>query len=115
MTDTLPARRALLVAALGFLEVRWHHKPAAIGALEKWLHAWRGVGDVIVGMSAQGFDVELRAFPDAWRATFYPTGLAHSIVMGTASESTPWMTVQRAAWAALNSQSRSSWNQALVR
>jgi hypothetical protein len=34
--------------------------------------------------------------------TFYPTGLAHSIVHGTAYEPTPWRAVQRAAWAALN-------------
>ncbi len=76
------ARRALLVAALGFLALQWRYKPAAVGPLERWLHSWRGAGDVINGMHAQGFDVELRAFSDHWRATFYPVGLAHSIVYG---------------------------------
>jgi hypothetical protein len=33
-----------------------------------------------------------------WRATFYVTGVAHSIVGGTAWEPTPWRAVQRAAW-----------------
>lgn len=39
---------------------------------------------------------------DHWRATFYPVGLAHSIVHGTAWEPAPWRAVQLAAWAALN-------------
>lgn len=96
------SRRALLLAALGFVELRWRHKPPPVGTLERWLHSWRGVGDVINGMHAQGFDLELRAFADHWRATFYPVGLAHSIVYGTAWEPTPWRAVQRAASQALN-------------
>ena len=57
----MPDRRARLLAALGFLELQWRGlKPDAAGALERWLHSWRGFGDVITGMSAQGFDVELR-------------------------------------------------------
>ncbi len=95
-------RRAALLAALGFLELSWRYKPAAVGPLERWLHSWRGVGDVINGMHRQGFDVELRVFSDHWRATFYPVGLAHSIVYGTAREPAPWRAVQRAAWQALN-------------
>jgi hypothetical protein len=31
-------------------------------------------------------------------ATFFVTGMAHSIVGGTAWEPTPWRAVQRAAW-----------------
>jgi hypothetical protein len=87
-----------LVAALGFVDLQWRYKPAAVGALERWLHSWRGVGDILAGMTAQGFNVELREFPAAWRANFYSTGIAHSIVVGSAWEPTPWRAVQRAAW-----------------
>ena len=37
-----------------------------------------------------------------WRATYYVTGMARSIVGGSAQEPTPWRAVQRAAWEALN-------------
>jgi hypothetical protein len=63
-------------------------------------------------MTAQGFDVELKQFPGGWRANFYPTGMAHSIVLGSAYEPTAWRAVQRAAWSALNDPRaavRSSW------
>ena len=33
-----------------------------------------------------------------WRATFFPVGIAHFIVVGTAWEPTPWRAVKRAAW-----------------
>jgi hypothetical protein len=36
-----------------------------------------------------------------WRARFFVTGAAHSIVGGSAWEPTPWRAVQRAAWEAL--------------
>jgi hypothetical protein len=36
------------------------------------------------------------------RANFFPVGIAHSIVGGTAWEPTSWRAVQRAAWEALN-------------
>ena len=45
--------------------------------------SWRGLGDVIVGMPAQGFDVELRQLGEHWRANFYATGMAHSVVYGS--------------------------------
>ena len=38
--------------------------------------SWDRLGAVITGMTAKGFDVELKQFPAAWRATFYPTGIA---------------------------------------
>jgi hypothetical protein len=41
-----------------------------------------------------------------WRATFYPVGIAHSIVGGSAWEPTPWRAVQRAAWAAVKEEGR---------
>jgi hypothetical protein len=37
-----------------------------------------------------------------WRAAFYMTGMAHSIVGGSAWEQTPWRAVHVAAWAALS-------------
>ena len=52
---TTAARRARLLAALGFLEIRWRGlKPDAAGALERWLNSWPGLGDIIVGVQAQG-------------------------------------------------------------
>jgi hypothetical protein len=36
-----------------------------------------------------------------WRANFFPVGIAHSIVGGSAWEPTPWRAVQRAAWKVL--------------
>ena len=53
-------------------------------------------------MTRQGFNVELRNLGGQWRASFYLSGLAHSIVYGTASEATPWHAVRRAAWQAIN-------------
>jgi len=71
-----------------------------LGALRSWLNSWRGLGAVERGMAHQGFDPQLTRY-DArgWRATFYPTGMEHSITSETASawESTPWRAVQGAA------------------
>jgi hypothetical protein len=58
-------RRALLVAALGFLQLR--QDPPEVAPLRRWLDSWRGAGDVIVGLNAQALDVEMRQFP-AWLA-----------------------------------------------
>lgn len=65
------------------------------------MNTWRGLGAGVVGMHAQGFDVELRQYPEALRANFFTTGIAHSVVLGTGWEPTPWRAVQRAAWATL--------------
>jgi hypothetical protein len=92
-------RRALLTAALGFLQLR--DQPPEVTLQRRWLDSWAGLGDVITGLTRQGLDVELRQFPDGWRANLYPTGTAHSIVVSSAWERTPWQTVQRAGWGAL--------------
>ena len=92
-------RRALLTAALGFLQVR--QEPAEVATLRRYLDSWRGLGDVVVGVNAQSLDLELRQFPTGWRANLYPTGTAHSIVVASAWEPTPWRAVQQAAWDAL--------------
>ena len=102
MDQQLARRRALLLAALGFRAINWRYRPDPAGALEKYLDSWRGLGDVIVGMHAQGFDVELRQLGDHWRANFYATGMAHSVVYGSAWEPTPWRAVSKAAWQAIN-------------
>jgi hypothetical protein len=46
--------------------------------------------------------VELRQFPHGWRANLYPTGTAHSIIVASAWEPTPWRAVQQAGWTATN-------------
>src|SRR5262245_33560109 len=89
-------RRALLTAALGFLQLR--HQPPEVAPLRQWLDSWRGVRAIVTGLNAQGLD--LRQFPGSWRANLYPTGTAHSIVVASAWEPTPWRAVQQAGWTA---------------
>ena len=48
------------------------------------LLSWPGLAAVVTGMRGRGFDVELKPFTGAWDAMSYPTGVAHSIVYGTA-------------------------------
>jgi hypothetical protein len=104
MTSSLGRRRALLAAALGFVRLDWRQPPPpAVAALGRWMHSWPGLGAVVAGMTAQGFNVELKEFPEGWRANFYPVGIAHSVVAGSAYEPTPWRAVQGAAWQALTS------------
>jgi hypothetical protein len=70
--------------------------------VHEWLDSWSGLGLIVAGMTRQVWDVQLTAYGDGhWRATFYTTGMAHSIVGGTAWEPTPWRAVQRAGWEAL--------------
>ena len=95
MTDH---RRARLSAALGFLQLRG--QPREVALLRRWLDGWAGLGAVITGLTRQGLDVELRQFPRGWRANLYPTGAAHSIVVASAWEPTPWRAVQQ-GWGAL--------------
>jgi hypothetical protein len=53
-------------------------------------------------MTHQGWDLELTAFSGHdWRTNFFPVGIAHSVVGGSAWEPTPWRAVQKAAWEAL--------------
>jgi hypothetical protein len=75
-----------------------------LGALRSWLNSWRGIGDIERGMARQGYDLQLTRYDEkGWRATFYTTGMEHSITSATASawERTPWHATQRAAWEAL--------------
>ena len=93
-------RRAVLLAVLGFLQ-REPHAPET-QELHRWLDNWRDVGLLAVGLHRIGYDLNLRQYGDGhWRATFYVTGAAHSIVGGSAWEPTAWSAVQRAAWRAI--------------
>lgn len=96
-------RRALLVAGLGFalLEVRGRRE---IATVKRWLGTWAAIGLITAGMHRHGYDLSLTQYDDqGWRATFYTTGMVHSITSSTGSafEPTPWLAAQRAAWAAL--------------
>jgi hypothetical protein len=72
-------RRPLLVAALGFAILEPRPEPPALTTLKDWLASWSGIGAIIAGMTRQGFNVEVRQFPEGWRANFCPAGLAHSV------------------------------------
>jgi hypothetical protein len=103
MTDPrLEGRRPALMAALGFALL----PPSApeLRSVHGWLDTWRGIGDVVVGMARQDYDLQLTRYDGrGWRATFYTSGMEHSATRATGSawETTPWRAVQRAAWKAL--------------
>ncbi len=81
----------------------------ALWALRFWLDSWRGIGDVERGMACQGYDLQLTRYDEkGWRATFYTTGMEHSITSATGSawERTPWHAVQGAAREALRLANR---------
>ena len=85
-----------LKAALGFAQLR--SSAPELQLVRRWLDSWRGIGDIVVGMHRAGWDAQLTQYGDGcWRATFYVTGQAHSIVGRSAWEPTPWRAVQRAA------------------
>ena len=95
-------RLSTLRAALGFLQLV--PRALELQLLHRWLDSWAGLGLIAVGLHRQGWDLQLTQYGDGnWRATFYVTGAAHSIVGGSAWEPTPWVATQRAAWAALTS------------
>ena len=105
-TADLARRRAFLTAALGFALLDTHGKPAPpeVQTLRKWLDNWTGIGHVMTGMQRQDYDLELTRYDGrGWRATFFTTGMEHSLTnaTGTAFEPTPWRAVQVAAWDAL--------------
>ena len=102
MTADASERRAALTAALGFAVL----PPSApeLKLVHGWLDTWRGIGDVVVGMARQDYDLQLTRYDGrAWRATFYTSGMEHSATsaIGSAWETTPWRAVQRAAAGAL--------------
>jgi hypothetical protein len=62
LMSSLEQRRALLTAALGFMQLdHWNEpKPVAMTTLARWLDSWTGIGAVAVGMTVQGYNGELR-------------------------------------------------------
>ena len=67
MSLAVDRRRAVLAAALGFLQLP--PQTSALRALHAWLDNWRGIGLVVAGMRRQGYRVSLREI-DAWVASF---------------------------------------------
>jgi hypothetical protein len=55
-------RRALLLAALGFLQLR--EQPPEVAMLHRWLDSWKGLGLIVTGMERQGYDVSLTRYAD---------------------------------------------------
>jgi hypothetical protein len=85
------------MAALGFATHPMSSYDRALHALRSWLDSWRGIGAVSVGMHRQGYDMQLTQYDErGWRATFYVTGMEHSLTSDTASAwgPTPWRAVQ---------------------
>jgi hypothetical protein len=91
VTDAADRLRAALAAVLVSAEA------PELALVHRWLDNWRGVGLLAVGLHRIGYDLDLRQRGDGhWRATFYVTGIAHSILGGSAWEPTVWRAVQRA-------------------
>ena len=114
----LDRRGRLLRAALGFAGVLYPSYDRALWALRFWLDSWSGIGRIAVGMHRQGFDLQLTQYDErGWRATFYTTGIEHSLTSATGSawELTPWRAVQGAARDALRRADRTRWRLRLRR
>jgi len=100
----LDQRGRFLRAALGFVALRRPPHDRVLHSLRSWLDSWSGIGRIAVGMAHQGYDLQLTRYDErGWRATFYTSGMEHSITSATASvwERTPWHAVQGAAREAL--------------
>jgi hypothetical protein len=92
----LDCRGRRLRAALAAVFVRGNAPELRL--VRAWLNNWSGLGLLVVGMTYQGWDLQLTAYAARdWQATFFPVGIAHSIVGGSAWEPTTWWAVQRAA------------------
>ena len=88
-------RLALLTAALGFALLPAHRYQPEVAMLRRWLDTWPGIGAIAVGMGRQGYDLQLTRYAEqGWRANFYTTGIAHSVVSGSGWAATPWRAVQ---------------------
>src|SRR5947208_4173559 len=95
-------RRATLAAALGLLALE--PRAPELQLLHRWLHSWRGIGDVIVGMQRHGYQVSLgKHGAGQWIAVFYVGHGGQQAIeaAGTAQAATPWTAGQRVAWQAL--------------
>jgi len=100
----MDARAPLLRAAVGFCLVP--PTEPELQLLHRWMDCWRGVGDVVTGMTRQGFEISLGDHGGQWIAVFYEGhgGYETLAAAGNAQAPTPWRAVQGAAWAALRKQ-----------
>jgi len=95
-------RGCLLRAALGFLALE--PRASELQLLHRCFDTWRGVGDVVMGMQRQGFQLSLGDHgAGQWIAIFYMGhgGQQPLEAAGTAQAPTPWAAVQAAARHAL--------------
>jgi len=91
-------RRRNLIAALGFLQLAL--RAPELRLLHRWLDTWTGLGLLVVGVERQGLRFSLSHIADdEWRATFMAHPMFAPAGFGVAP--TPWVAVQRAAWAAV--------------
>jgi hypothetical protein len=98
-TWSLARRRARLSAALRTLR---DEPTSPVGVkLASWLNTWKGVGAIVDGMTAQGYDLELMQQPHGWWARFYLSSASHPVCAGSGWAVTPWDAVQAAAWETL--------------
>jgi hypothetical protein len=75
--------------------------------LHRWLNCWRGIGDVVVGMNRRGYWLHLsNVDAGTWRATFSRESMISAAGFGEGE--TPWLAVQRAAWAALRAETNTN-------
>ena len=97
-----PDHRATLAAALGFLTLE--PRAPELQLLHRCFDNWRGIGDVVAGMSRQGYQVSLSDHGAGQRiAVFYAGqgGREQIAAAGTALAPAPWTAVQVAARLAL--------------
>jgi hypothetical protein len=81
----LARRRHLLLVMLAATRFRYppDQVPELVRLLRGWFSSWLGIGRIVVGMTRQGFDLQLTQYDrEGWRATFYPEGRAHSVTPG---------------------------------
>jgi hypothetical protein len=91
--DGAPARRDDLVP-IAVIELdapsrrwppTWCATARELDLVHQWLDSWSGIGLVVADMTHQDWDVQLTAYAARdWRANFFPVGIAHSIVGGSA-------------------------------
>ena len=91
-------RRALLVAALGFVQLT--PRMPSLRVLHAWLDSWAGVGVIAGGMLRHGYDLRLEHRDARWHVYFTREiqGTRPGAATGYASATTPWRAIQYAGW-----------------
>jgi len=94
--ELTPAGRRLRAALAAVLVTP---SPPDLQLVHGWLDSWMGLGLIVDGMARQGYDVQLRQYPQGWRVNFTRRGSDRVAGSGWAGE--PWRSTQEAAWTAL--------------